>query len=349
MKRLLTVLLASALASVAAADAGAPAADAGTAAVAAPPPPTRRLPRELEPVVEATLAPRQGLVTGDVVTLKLRVVTKAGVDVAVPEQSFAPFELVARKAKTETVGGEQRYDFELSLLALEPGELRFPGVSLRVVGPNGELGDVRTPAQTLNVGSLIANEPNAEPKPETKPVVVMQDDYTLAWIAGGVLFAALVVIGTLLVSRWLKRRPKAPEPPPPPRPAWDVAIEKLLLLEREKAELLASERGEEFVDRVSDALREYLGRRYGFDGLESTTDELLRRVEALRPHKLSLSGVALLLEQCDLVKFARVAPDQELCDDLWNGAIGLVRATIPQQTQAQPPLHAPSTGSVGQS
>jgi hypothetical protein len=162
----------------------------------------------------------------------------------------------------------------------------------------------------------------------------MEDDYTLAWIAGSILAAAAIAGATLLVSRWLKRRPKPVAPPPPPRAPWEVAIEKLLLLERDKETMLAAQKGEEFVDGVGDALREYLGRRYGFDGLESTTDEVLRTLERIRPHKLSLSGVSLLLEQCDLVKFARAAPDPATCDDLWNGALGLVRATTPQEAVA---------------
>ena len=91
------------------------------------------------------------------------------------------------------------------------------------------------------------------------------------------------------------------------------------------------------MEGVSGALREYLGRRYGFDGLESTTDEIVRTLEKLRPFKLSLSGVSLLLEQCDLVKFARAQPDAAQCDDLWNGAIGLVRATTPEPQPVQAP------------
>jgi hypothetical protein len=291
----------------------------------------RELPKELAPRVSASFSPEKGLVTGDVLTLKLSVHVKPGVDVAVPEQSFAPFELLDRKAHSEQAGGEEQHSFELTFLALEPGKQTLPGVKLRVVGPHGELGDVTTEPKTVEVASLLANEPNAEPKPPSKPVIVMQDDYTLAWIGGALLFAGLIVVATLLIARWLKRRPKAVPPPPPPRPAWDVAIERLLQLERQKEGLLAAERGEEFVDGVSAVLREYLGRRYGFDGLESTTDEVLRTLERIRPHKLSLSGVSLLLEQCDLVKFARAAPDLATCDDLWNGALGLVRATTPQE------------------
>ena len=51
------------------------------------------------------------------------------------------------------------------------------------------------------------------------------------------------------------------------------------------AGLLETQRFADFFDRVNDAVREYLGARFGFDGLESTTDETLaalRRAAALR-------------------------------------------------------------------
>lgn len=303
--------------------------DAGTLPPPAAAKSTRALPDALRPQVQLTVDPRKGVVIGDVVTLKLTVTAKLDTDVAVPDQSFAPFELIDRKARTESVNGQEVHHFELSLLALEPGNHHVPALKLRVVGPNGELGDVQTEATPLTVSSLLANEPNAEPKGSTKPVNVMEDDYTLAYLAVGLVLVALIVTATLLLSRWLKQRLKPIEPPPPPRAPWDVAMEKLLLLEREKQALLADNRAEEFIDGVGNALREYLGRRYGFDGLESTTPEVLSTLERIRPHKLSLSSVSLLLEQCDLVKFARVPPDLELCDELWNGATGLVRSTTP--------------------
>jgi hypothetical protein len=212
---------------------------------------------------------------------------------------------------------------------------------VRVVGPKGELGETSTGARTIQVKSLIANEPNAQPKAPSAPVAVIQDDYTLAWVLGGLLAVILIALTTLLVSRYLARRPKASPPPPPPRPAWELAIERLDQLKRRQETLLAADRGEEFVEGVSGALREYLGRRYGFDGLESTTDEIQRTLEKLRPYKLPLSGVSLLLEQCDLVKFARATPDASQCDDLWNGALGLVRATTPEPQTVQAP--APAT------
>ncbi|MFT3921243.1 MAG: hypothetical protein QM778_01785 [Myxococcales bacterium] len=294
------------------------------------------VPAHLKPRTLVSVTPNRGVAVGDPITLKIEALVKKGVQISVPEQPLAPFESLTRKSHVEPAGDEQRYVFELDLIALEPGELSIPGLTLRVVGDDGSLAEVKTAPQSVSVRSLIANEPNAEPKPPTKPVQVIEDDYTLAYVALGIVGIAAIAALTLLVQRWLARRPKSLPPPPPERPAWDVALSKLAELDARKATLLAEDRGGEFVDGVSDALREYLGRRFGFEGLESTTDEILSTLERIRPHKLSLSGVSLLLEQCDLVKFARATPDLEQCDDLWNGAVGLIRATTPLPEPEKP-------------
>ena len=59
----------------------------------------------------------------------------------------------------------------------------------------------------------------------------------------------------------------------PPRPPWEVALERLD--ETRHAGLLEKQRYTDYFDRTSDAVRSYLGARFGFDVLESTTDEIL--------------------------------------------------------------------------
>jgi len=295
---------------------------------------------DLLPTLQTGFTPTSGLKTGDLVTLKISALTKPGIDLAVPEQALKPFELLDKRSTILTKDGGRQFNFELDLLILEPGNHTIPALTVRVVGPKGELAELKTPAKTVSVASMLANEPNALPRPVTKPVVVMQDDYTLAYAGGGVVAIALIIAITILVQRWLARRPKTLPPPPPPRPAWELALEKLEQLRRRKDALLAAERGEELVDGVSEVLREYLGKRYGFDGLESTSDEILTRLETLRPNRLSLSGVQLLLAQCDLVKFARLPPEAAQCDDLFDGVQGLIRATTPVQGPPSTPQEA---------
>ncbi len=275
-----------------------------------------------------TLTPREGVATGELLHLTLRADALVGDDVTVPRQSFAPLEAHARRTRTEPArGGRQTHVFELDLLALEPGTHTLPAVTLRVVTADGIVGSVRSAPIPFRVRSVLGNEPNAQPKPATQPVVVMQDDYTLAWALGALAVILLTALFTWLVARWWARRAKAALPPPPPRPAWERALERLDAVRRDARQLLAEGRERELVDRIADALREYLGGRFGFDGLESTTDEILARLRTADVRGVSREEIASLLGDADLVKFAKAVPDEARCEAILAAAYHVVRAT----------------------
>lgn len=80
---------------------------------------------------------------------------------------------------------------------------------------------------------------------------------------------------------------------------------------------------------MSDALRVYLGDRYGFDGLESTTDEIVSHLKKLVTANVPLKEVIAFLGDSDLVKFAKLVPTAEQCDSLLASAFQLVRTTLP--------------------
>jgi hypothetical protein len=295
----------------------------------APPPST--LPAGHEPVIHVELTPDSGLMTGDVLTLTLRVTTPARDEVTIPRgQSFAPFEVLHRPTpRVEVQGDRATHVIELELLALEPGDHELPSITLRVVTADGVVGEVQTAPLRVPVGSVLGNEPNAEPKPPSEPVEVWEDDYTLAWVLGGL---GLILLGALfawLFARWWRRRAKAAAPPPPPRPPWEIALEKLEALRLDRDAAVREERVVAWVDLVSDALREYLGRRYEFDGLESTTDEVVAELKKRKLIGLSIDEVIALLRDCDLVKFAKAPLGVEQSDLLLAGAFRVVRTTAP--------------------
>ncbi|MFM2418570.1 MAG: hypothetical protein RL385_3293 [Pseudomonadota bacterium] len=301
-------------------DAGA---DAAPLAAPSTPPPQAR--------VALSVSPAGTLKLGGLLTLRLEASTMKGEEVSVPEQSLAPFEVVARRVhESPREDGGQAHAFELDVLALEPGELRLPGIKVRFVGAQGELSEAQTEPRIISVTSPLANEPSAAAKPAAEPVSVLVEDYTLAWLGGGLLAAALIAALTLYIARVLRRRPQPLPPLPPEIPPWQIALQKLSALDASRDAMVADARGAELVEAVGNVVRQYLGERYGFDGLERTTEELMRALETLRPTEISLSKVALLLEQCDLVKFARVAPDAALCAELHGDARGLVQSSIPK-------------------
>ena len=190
----------------------------------------------------------------------------------------------------------------------------------------------------------IANAPNPVPK-GNPPTRRQLEIWTAAKHAAFVALIALLVgaVAALLISRWI-RRPKKVPPPPPPRPPWDVALEALHDIRH--AGLTGEGRFAEVFDRVSDVLRRYLGDRYGYDGLESTTREALGSLRQITPQIDDLSGIETFMRDADLVKFARLTPSEGECLDLMARAEGIVTRTIEIAANAAP---LPSESAPGES
>jgi len=213
-------------------------------------------------------------------------------------------------------------------LPAKPGrhELVLPPMPIAVSRASGELVTVCTASHMVLVEDPIANTPN--PSPRGNPAARRQlEIWTAAKHVALAVLIALVVgaLGALLISRWL-RRPKKLPPPPPPRPPWDVALEALHDIRH--AGLTREGRFAEVFDRVSDVLRRYLGDRYGYDGLESTTREALSSLRQTTPAIEDLPGIEGFMRDADLVKFARLTPSEGECLDLLARAESIVTRTM---------------------
>ena len=310
------------------------------------------LPEDLRPTLSIELTPTGGTMTGDLVHLIVTAEAAASDDLTVPEQPFAPLELQNAAATTEPAGPDRtRHRFDLTLIAFEPGEHVVGPVRVRVLTADGTLGVALTEPVTVWVGSVLGNEPDAQPKPPTDPVSVLEEDYTLAWILGGLGGLAVLALLMFLAARWWLSRERPEPPPPPPRPAWETALLQLAELRRSLEAGLSSSAFVHWADRLSDAMRQYFGGRYGFDGLESTTDEVLAHIRKQPRRGLAVPEVTLLLGECDLVKFAKATPTAEDCERLLETAFRMVNDTTPLTTRGgldADPEFAPEPAPGGQ-
>jgi hypothetical protein len=93
--------------------------------------------------------------------------------------------------------------------------------------------------------------------------------------------------------------------------------------------LVAAGRGAELFTAVSLSVRRYLGDRFGFDGLESTTREVLEQLRGKPEAVDSLPLISEFLEDADLVKFAKLRPDAEACEKALIDAERVVTRTMP--------------------
>jgi hypothetical protein len=226
--------------------------------------------------------------------------------------------------------GRRQTTLDLLLVALpsEPGrrKLVVPPLPISIARANSDIFTLCTKPHTILIEDPTASTPDAQPKPNPPPRVQREEwvalERGLYWGAVGVALGGALA---WLIHRWVKR-PRPTPPPPPPRPPWEIAIERLD--EVRHAGLLETKRFAEFFDRVNDAVRECLGTRFGFDGLESTTFETLSALRRIPYFRVPLPEVAAFLQDCDLVKFADVTPTLEECERALVDAEKVVRATM---------------------
>jgi hypothetical protein len=225
---------------------------------------------------------------------------------------------------------------ELSFVPLpdEPGPhtLTLPSLPIAISRASGEMLTVCTHPHVLQVDDPTANTAHAKPRRNPPPRRQLEVWTAAKNVALGALIALpLGLLLAFLFTRWLNREKPLP-PPPPPRPPWDVALEALARVRRDR--LIDQGLTTEHFVEVSLALRKYLGDRFGFDGLESTTREILMALKQARTQSEVLTEAEHLLRRADLVKFANLEPQAAECEIALERSEQLVRRTMVRERPA---------------
>jgi hypothetical protein len=145
------------------------------------------------------------------------------------------------------------------------------------------------------------------------------------------LLGSLVCVALLVLLWWWLRRPRR-GPPLPVEVAVPAHVKALRALARLRQAAPAHDARDAVVDafyvEVSQVLRVYLEERFGLHAPLRSTEEFLAELEqdaALRPeHRQRLRG---FLQQCDLVKFARLHPATDVHEQTLGSAETVVEET----------------------
>lgn len=138
------------------------------------------------------------------------------------------------------------------------------------------------------------------------PVTIAELKYYIHYILG---FILLVVIIWLLI-RYIRKRKKQPEPESvwekPDVPAHIAAIGSLEKLKAQK--LWQQGKVKEYYIILTDIIRHYVEKRFGVGAMEMTTLEIMSAMRNKPEMEQNGENLQWLLQQADLVKFAKYQP-----------------------------------------
>lgn len=234
---------------------------------------------------------------------------------------------IATVTDLPTAAGRKKEQHSWQLLVVRRGAKRLNSFEVPWRHVDGRTGSVQTNVIRSRIRGRLSNEQDPKLGKAPAPAPVVATNWALIWglaLLGSALLAGLLTFLGLVVYR---KRLIALQPTPPPQPANVAALEKLD--EAMASTLKPADRYAEIID----VLRWYLGERYGFDGLETTTKEMRRALDGADLGDFSPYQITEQLEDADLVKFARMSPGEGES----QGKANFVRDLVEKTWQAPEP------------
>jgi hypothetical protein len=335
-------------------------------------------PASAEPLSVTTGVDRRIIAIGDTVSLNLDLEWESGVEVkpiATRETLGSFIVRDIREGILQPAGDGFRRRVSLLLTVFETGEQTIPSIPVLFTAADGTVGRMETEPVEVVVESTLAE--GSEDIRDIKPPLPVKKRWKeiilsyalLLGLAGAAATSVLIsvrkkseietiarkiwekVTGPVrafvewllaLLSRREKQKPRAYdiEVSGPDIPPEQAAFEELARIEA----LGLIEEGliNEAYTLVSEVLRRYIERKYGVLAMELPTSYIMRAIAGRGVMSRCYGEVREVLEECDLVKFAKYIPPRETAATLIPRTRAIVRAASETGSPAVGGEEAPS-------
>ncbi len=238
-----------------------------------------------------------------------------------PDASFGDFELRDMRAEQEEKNGRIIEKKQYSLQVFKLGTVVVPQLVV-ILATDTAIKKLTDSVSVIVKSSLLPSD-TADIQDIHGPLSLPLS--RLFWVVI-VLVVVLLIVSLLLFDRFVRKRRKVfVPPPPPPEPPLNVfnrEIEGLI-----SAHHLDKGEVKEFHLKLSEILRRFLGARYNFEALESTTTELSQMLKSKGVDAAVMRKLDSFASINDPVKFAKWIPTNDISEALVDAAREIVAAT----------------------
>lgn len=249
-------------------------------------------------------------------------------------QTFIPLEMVRASAVDTLLQQEKiRLTKTYFLTQFDSGSYTIPSQKIEVNSKSYYTDSLWVQVRNIPVDTL------KQPLYDIKPIMGVEKSssfpyqflfFVFGWLAVLLISILLVLLRKKKRGFWFKKTPLPP---------FEKAILGLKNLQNSK--YLIESKHKEYYSELTDIVREYLEDEVRILAKESTTDELLGKIELLQESgKLSLSSETItnlrsVLQTADLVKFAKNKPDDSTAENhrvVIEDVVKKTKAAIPEPT-----------------
>jgi hypothetical protein len=301
-------------------------------------------------LVLRALASQGALRLGEPLDITLELTAPAGAAVHFPGAGtdLGAFELRGERAlDPEPVStGLVRHAKVLTVatFSADSATVTLPSLTAQVALPGQSARLARSAPLVLGLESVLPPAEAGGDTADLKPLKAVID-LPGGWPRWPLWLALAVALALVALYLWRRFRPRhvAPAPlrPVDRRPCDVIALEALA--ELRAAGLARQGAVKQHYAALTDILRPYLERRFGFPAVDLTTTEILHAASpalvALHPdrHGALFNELSGLLAEADLVKFAKLEPSAAIAEGEVERAAEFVRATAPSRLPPVPP------------
>ncbi|WP_155839731.1 DUF4381 domain-containing protein [Aquimarina latercula] len=244
---------------------------------------------------------------GEEIRYKMQVEVDSTEIVIFPEgQTFSPLEVI-ESYKTDTTKNGNRFNLikEYALTQFDSGHYTIPRQKV-MIGDRSFFTD----SLKVEVRDVVVDT-TKQKMFEIKPIVDVDASFFnwkkyLWWILIPLVLIGLIVF--LVLRR--KKRKEAKEDELPPYERAILALQRI-----DESQLLEQDSHKEYYSQLSDTARKYIDEEVYDHAMESTTDELIARLDeeiktgSLNLDKHTIEELKSVLKTADMAKFAKSKPD----------------------------------------
>jgi hypothetical protein len=275
---------------------------------------------------------------GEQITYNIQVETDSTDLVVFPEgQTFMPLEMI-ESYKVDTTKKDDRF-----LLIKKYGLTQFDSGKYTIPRQKILIGDKTFFTDSLKVlVNTIVVDSTKQGLYDIKPIIEVEKSASDWWKTLLIIIVFVALVGALLYWFLWRKKPLTEEEEIALLPPYERA--KLALKKLDESHYLENSEMKEYYSELTLAIRRYLDEKVYDHALESTTDELISRLNLLKEgnqidlSKETLKNLESIFKRADLVKFAKSAPDIELAKFDRNTIdleIDHVKEVLPEPTEEE--------------